>query len=173
MINRKEKDHVGKKFLMIDIDSPVSPALRAIVHPGTDPEQLSSELNTKLLAVFDEVLGQHGIFEWSVKPLHVTIRAETILPPEEQSKKDDELRQRLQRSFQEAESNLEQELDNHPQKETKGWWLVVGIRHSAVVEAVGPKNAIKTAIDEGLVGDWEIVTVPGFLGTEMPRACGL
>lgn len=54
---------------------------------------------------------------------------------------------------------------------SKNYYHVSGIRHSAIVYAESPEEAIKIATQPGRVGDWEDPTAH-LIGSEMPEYYG-
>ena len=47
------------------------------------------------------------------------------------------------------------ELDEHEDNGKIGWWVIRGIRHSALAKASNAREAVEKAIKEEVVGDWE------------------
>jgi hypothetical protein len=46
-------------------------------------------------------------------------------------------------------------LDENPDNGREGWWVVQGLRHSAMARASSAREAVDKAQAAGLVGDWE------------------
>lgn len=62
-------------------------------------------------------------------------------------------------------------LELIPSAHRKFYYNVSGIRHSAIVYAESPEEAIKIATQPGRIGDWEDATAH-LIGAEMPEYYG-
>lgn len=156
--------HVGKLLAAFNMNSVCSPLIKMILNPEVNPEELAFVLTQELQAIFRDRGGLIKM-EWGLRPPQITVHPMTrIIQPEEIERE----------TLRIAVGELRQIMDTNRDKQLKameevqpspGYWIVEGIRHSALVKASTPFEAISKATNE--VGSWESPTAR-FLGTELP-----
>ena len=164
-------DHINKKCIALDMSCMCSPCVRAIVDPSVDENALASLIQEKVLEIIGKMLGSE--MEWVIKPLEIKVNSQTeiILPKEERVKKRMKEFEDFHSLFSDAEVSWKDQLKNHPDNGKVGYWLVSGVRHSAIVKSDSAYNACCKAEEAG-VGDWESPD-SSFLGETMPDIVGV
>ena len=139
-------ENVGKLLIALNLNTGTTPTIETIKDSNIEPEKFLQDLNL----AFKNLLEQHlGVTKNVLnKPLEFSLHTRTgiIKSAEERKKEWDTILDALH-------SIKEPEKAPNPDDGKTGYWLVNGIRHSAVVLASTEKEAIKNA--EPDVQDWE------------------
>lgn len=170
-------EHVGKRYVGVDIAAPSSPAFRAIIPAEADPAALVLALQADILAAVERHFGT--IIDWGLQPVRVELRGngEVILPLEERRAKSEAERKAREPSAAEKArriADLTRKWDEHPDNGKRGWWRCEDYRHAVLVsDCSTAREASEKAMASG-----ELVFAPGpdevwFLSAELPDVVGL
>lgn len=157
--------HVGKLMGVFDLRGGVSPFIRILLNASADPEEVAKALTERVIQAFTELPGVLEL-EWTFKAPEILVHAGTgpIMPKEMERKAWDEAIKPLRKDLNEQGKERLRALKDMP-KQT-GYWLVEGIRHTAVVKASSALIALQKASDH--VQSWESPDA-SFLGEELPE----
>jgi hypothetical protein len=162
---RHAPEHIGKKFLTVDVRSSLSPAFRTYIPADADEAALCRELQRRMQDAIRDVFGEVD-FPLEPAPTVEPLHCKLARPFEEEKAESDALLESLRESHIASHEARVAELKANPDNGKDGWWSVDGIRHSAVVKATSALEAIEKA--ERHVGDWESPTVQ-FIGETLPE----
>lgn len=162
-------NHVGKQLLALDIGGGSSPTVQGIVATGVDVDQVVARIKERLNDVLKEELSDIDFILDDDFKVEKHSRTGVILPPEEQRRIWRESLKQIQGVCSEGKRCLNEEIDSHPDNGNEGWWFIDGIRHSAHARASTAREAINKAIAHGAVGDWEICSMPEYMGSDTPE----
>jgi len=157
---------VGKYLLCLDfIGTGFSPAIRIVLPPDTDAEQLAAAISADLQAVLRKHLGD---FE-AVLDQKIGVRVHggsgIIQTPEERRRAFESMLQDIRGMDEEratSQAAYDAMVDGHPMNGKLGWWL---IRHRCLAKASSYREALQKA--SGEVDPWECPEAE-WIGEELP-----
>lgn len=160
-------DHVGEKLLAVDISCGCSPCFEVVVPATSNFDELIALLQKRVHLAIRETVGQ---VTWALEPLTVKVhgRSGIIKTPEERAQDIQKILDEVSDACGQAQDDLQKRIDEHPDNGKSGWWYLRGVRHQAHVRASSAREAVDKALAAEKVGDWELITVPDYLGIELP-----
>jgi hypothetical protein len=153
-MNRYE--HIGKRFVRLDIRAGISPSLEVILPPEEDAGYYAKDFERALKKAVEDVFGDfpHRLVMDSV--LEVELMSDDIIKNKEEESKDfQETLARMGEGLRAGEEAVRKRNEENPDNGKDGFWQVVGIRHDTIVRSTSAPEAVSKAILKGLVGDWE------------------
>lgn len=157
--------------LALDIHAGASPFLevRLAKQDDLDPQAIAQQLEQELNHTIERVLGSNQQLHLG-RRLRVTVHPLTDMHYRTDLERWQEWTKSLDALRQDSAAELawhEQEgIQNHPDNGKFGYWLISGIRHQAIVQASSAPQAAEIAMEQELVGAWELMDAC-YLGQEI------